>query len=124
MSVNQQEARLVKGLGTALITGVGAYYAYVVHANYSDGGGLGSTASLVALAILIAFGGIGVYLLFIQPTSSKFAAEVEIETRKVNWPEWDVVKRSTGQVTVVMIFLMLFLFLVDMGFAALRRVVL
>jgi preprotein translocase SecE subunit len=65
----------------------------------------------------------GFYFLFISPTSSDFVVEVEVECRKVTWPEWLTVRRSTGQVTVLMLFLLFFIFLVDIGLGYIRQVV-
>jgi len=115
------EARLGRGLGLSLVTGVGAYLAYALYQNYADGRGITSPAAYASLAVLASFAIGGFYFLFIQPKSSDFVVEVEIECRKVTWPEWLVVRRSTGQVTVLMLFLLLFIFLVDIGLGYIRQ---
>jgi preprotein translocase SecE subunit len=66
----------------------------------------------------------GFYFLFVRPSTTDFVVDVEVECRKVTWPEWITVRRSTGQVTVLMIFLLLFIFAVDIGLGYIRQVVL
>ena len=106
------------------MTAIGAYFAYWVFENYGRGQGSGSKGALVALAILLIFGIGGFVSFFINPKVSEFSIEVDTESRKVTWPTWETVKLATLQVTVVMLFLMLFLFLVDVGFGYLRQTVL
>lgn len=117
------EARLGRGIGLSIVTAVGAYLAYALYQNYADGRGIASPAALVSLALLATFAVGGFYFLFISPTSSDFVVEVEVECRKVTWPEWLTVRRSTGQVTVLMLFLLFFIFLVDIGLGYIRQVV-
>lgn len=117
------EARLGRAIGLSLSTAVGAYLAYAMYHGYGDGAGIQSPVTLVSLALLIFSGAAGFYFLFVRPTTSNFVVEVEIECRKVTWPDWLTVRRSTGQVTVLMVFLLLFLFLVDIGLGYIRQVV-
>jgi preprotein translocase SecE subunit len=118
------EARVTRGIGLALVTAIGAYFAYWVFENYGRGQDNSSAGTLVALAILLIFGIGGFVAFFINPKVSDFSIEIDTESRKVTWPTWDTVKASTLQVTVVMLFLLLFLFLVDFGFGYLRQTVL
>ena len=119
------EARLVRGIGLALSAATAAYLSYSLYSNYSvvgsESAAMVNAISVVLLLVLLAT---GFYFLYIQPKTSNFAVDVEIESRKVTWPEWLTVKKSTGQVTVVMIFLLAFLFVVDLGLTYLRNWVL
>jgi preprotein translocase SecE subunit len=117
------EARLGRAIGLSLTTAIGAYLAYALHHSYGDGAGVQSPITVASLAILIFSGVAGFYFLFVRPATSDFVVEVEIECRKVTWPEWLTVRRSTGQVTVLMLFLLFFLFLVDIGLGYIRQVV-
>ena len=78
----------------------------------------------ISILLLIAIIASGFYFLYVHPKASDFAVDVEVESRKVTWPEWMTVKKSTGQVTVVMIFLLAFLFVVDLVLTYLRNSVL
>lgn len=117
------EARLGRAIGLSLSTAAGAYLAYALYHNYGDGAGVRSPITLGSLAILLASGVAGFYFLFMRPATSNFVVDVEVECRKVTWPEWLTVRRSTVQVTVVMLFLLFFIFLVDIGLGYIRQVV-
>lgn len=106
------------------MTAIGAYFAYWVFDNYGGDQSLGSAGNLVALAVLLVFGIGGFVYFFINPKVSEFSIDVDTESRKVTWPTWETVKISTLQVTVVMIFLLIFLFGVDFLFGYLRQTVL
>ena len=101
------EARLVRGIGLALSAGIGAYLSYTLYSNYSVVGSDSAMAvNAISILLLIAIIASGFYFLYVHPKASDFAVDVEVESRKVTWPEWMTVKKSTGQVTVVMIFLL------------------
>ena len=117
------EARLGRGIGLSLSTAVGAYLAYAMYHAFGDGAGVSSPVTIASLALLILSGVAGFFFLFVHPTTSDFVVDVEIECRKVTWPDWLTVRRSTAQVTVVMIVLLFFLFLVDIGLGYIRTVV-
>ncbi len=118
------EARLVRGIALALATGVGAYLAYAAYNSYAvKEDGLLSPGALGALALLALSLVLGFYYLYVHKTSSEFAVEVEVESRKVTWPEWHVVRRSTAQVTVVMVALMGFLFIADFVLTKTRELI-
>lgn len=115
------EARLVRGIGLALSTAVGAYLSYSLYSNYSVVGSDSAVmVNAISILLLIAIMASGFYFLYIHPKASDFTVEVEVESRKVTWPEWLTVKKSTLQVTVVMIFLLAFLFAVDLGLNYIR----
>jgi len=54
---------------------------------------------------------------------SKFFGEVRAEARKVVWPERKETMQATLMVVVMVLFLSLFLWLVDSGFGALVKMV-
>lgn len=119
------EARLVRGIGLALSTAVGAYLAYALYSNYSVAGSdNAAVVNAISILLLIAVMGSGFYFLYIHPKASDFTVDVEVEARKVTWPEWAKVKLSTIQVTIVMIFLAAFLFVIDLVLNWARGVVL
>jgi len=119
------EARLVRGIGLALSTGIAAYLSYWLYSNYSVvGSDSAGVVNAVSILLLLALMATGFYFLYIHPKASNFAVDVEVESRKVTWPEWLTVKKSTGQVAVVMVFLLAFLFVVDLGLTYLRNMVL
>lgn len=119
------DARLIRGIGLGLSAGVGAYLSYSLYSNYSvvgnDDAAMVNVISLLLLFVVLVS---GFYFLYIHPKASDFAINVEVEARKVTWPDWLTVKKSTAQVTVVMIFLMAVLFVVDLGLTYLRNLVL
>jgi len=81
-------------------------------------------SALAGVGILVAFIVAGFFLIFVNRKSALFFFEVESESRKVHWPDWATVKGSTGQVIVVMVFLLVFLFAVDLVLVQLRDLVL
>ena len=126
MLYKQTQARLVRSVGLACWTGLGAYLAHEVYANFSNAtqDKLLSTPNLAALGVLLAFMVSGFYAMYMHPKTSEFLIEVDAEANKVSWPQWLTVKQSTGQVIIVMIFFMFFLFCVDYVFTKLFEVVL
>jgi len=54
---------------------------------------------------------------------SKFFGEVRVEARKVVWPERKQTMQATLMVVVMVLFLSLFLWIVDSGFSALVKMV-
>lgn len=103
---------------------MGAYLARAFYMNYGFNHELLSTMNIAALMILLAFLLFGFYFSYMNPKISSFLIEVESETRKVSWPEWMTVKGATGQVIVVMLFFLFYLFIVDIVFGYVRQVVL
>jgi len=119
------EARLVRGIGLALSTGIAAYLSYWLFSNYSVVGSDNAVVvNVCSLVLLLSLMATGFYFLYMQPKTSNFAIDVEVESRKVTWPEWLTVKKSTAQVAVVMVFLLAFLFVVDLGLTFFRDLVL
>ncbi len=74
-----------------------------------------------ALVFLILCLGVGVYYLYINARTSDFFIDVDSEAHRITWPVWDNVKGATGQVVAVMIFLMVYLFVVDFGLRWIRE---
>ena len=118
------EARLGRAIGLCLTTSIGAYFAYVLYGQFGHNQGIDSPYALGGLGILALSAILGFYFLFVRPSTTDFVVDVEVECRKVTWPEWPIVRRSTFQVTVLMIFLLLFIFGVDIGLGYIRQVVL
>jgi preprotein translocase SecE subunit len=111
-------------VGIALMTVTGAYFAYKLHGYYGEGGETFGVASFVAVSLLAVFVSTGFYLMFMNKKTSEFAIEVESETKKITWPDWLSVKGHTWQVIIVMLFLMGYLFVVDIFLGYFRGVIL
>ena len=117
------EARLGRAVGLCLTTIIGAYCAYVMYMQYGDNKGVESPIAMGSLGVLAASIALGFYFLFVKSNTVDFVVDVETECRKVTWPEWFTVRRSTGQVVVLMIFISLFIFAADLGLGYLRQAV-
>jgi preprotein translocase SecE subunit len=94
-----------------------------MYMQYGDTKGVESPAAMGGLGILAASIALGFYLLFVKSNTVDFVVDVETECRKVTWPEWVTVRRSTGQVVVLMVFISLFIFAADLGLGYLRQAV-
>jgi len=124
----QSEARLIRGISLGAVASLAGYISYSLYA-YPPGGTsvivqfLQRFSAPVALVVLLFVLGCGFYFSFLNPKTSDFLIEVETEAMKIHWPKWSMVKGATGQVIVVMLFLMVFLFSVDFLLSQLRQII-
>jgi preprotein translocase SecE subunit len=118
------EGRMTRIVGIAMLTILGAYFAFAFHNYYGEGDESLGLTSAIAIAILVIFSLTGFILMFVYKKSSEFAIDVESETKKITWPDWLSVKGHTWQVVIVMIFLMGYLFIVDIFLGYFRGVIL
>lgn len=125
MIYQQSEARLIRGCGLVLAASMSAYIAFCLYGFLlpAEAQGLYKPGLYASLALLAALLSGAFYATFMNPRISTFLIEVDEETKKIHWPVWDTVKSSTSQVIVVMVFLMVFLFLVDYALTQLRDVI-
>jgi preprotein translocase subunit SecE len=132
------EGRITRYGALVIAIGMGAFSAYrwwlwgsprvmlpfvgrlpLVGGHQLNWGEVGATVILVAFVL----GGYG--LAFVRPGTSDFLIETEIELRKVTWPEWKPLFRSTTElwgstyvVIMVVAALVFFIFAVDRGLIA------
>jgi len=118
------EGRMTRIVGIATMTVIGAYFAFAFHNYYGEDGEAFGVSSAIAIAILVIFALTGFVLMFVNKKSSEFAINVESETKKITWPDWLSVKGHTWQVVIVMVFLMGYLFVVDIFLGYFRGVIL
>ncbi len=100
-----------------------SYIAWHVYEAFLDesGSNINLVAVGAALAFLISCLGAGVYGFYFNARTSSFFIDVDSEAHRITWPVWESVKGATGQVVAVMIFLMVYLFMVDFGLRWIRE---
>jgi preprotein translocase SecE subunit len=120
------ESRTLRSAGLVIFAALGGYLGYSLFAAFppSSDAGLFSWSSISGVGILVLSIVIGFVVLFGNKKTALFFYEVETESRKVNWPDWVTVKSSTGQVIVVMLFLLAYLFVVDLVLVHIRDFIL
>ncbi len=116
---------MIRGIGLTLSACVAVYISYSLYGvllnPLEEGLSVGAMVG-AGLSLVVLLGG-SFYAFYMRVSSSNFFIEVDTETRKINWPDWFSVKNATGQVIVVMIFLMIFLAFIDVLLAKFREVI-
>ncbi|MDG3007075.1 preprotein translocase subunit SecE [Paludisphaera mucosa] len=110
-------ARIYTALGLGLIAGAGVYQAYQSAMEYSPAWRLGIPALLAAILAWV------IYRIVHYPQFAEFLIATEAEMNKVSWTTKEDLYRSTLVVLATVLFLAVYLFVVDWFWLLLLRII-